>query len=170
MNRSSVDHRPPKDFFVYRRSDKWQARKRLYFECNPRTCSVCLSRPYSIFDAMKDSGLDRKPHLIHLTFDHLDGSEPDSDLAVLCGECYSEHLELSRETGEQLAWLVLQRMARSIRLRSRRGHHIAQAKAERARLRTSSDTLVTRGRSSTSETPSDQRVFDHIAEVEGFRH
>jgi len=84
---------------------------------------------------MKAPKPDRKPHLIHLAFDHLNGREPDSDLAALCPECYSEHLELSRKTGEQLAWLVLQHMARSIRLRSRREHHIAQAKAERARLR-----------------------------------
>lgn len=135
MNRSSDQFSPPRDFFAYRKSSQWQERKRLYFECNPRTCSLCLAKPYSGFDSMKSPGLDYKPHLIHLVFDQLDGREPDSDLAVLCKGCYDENLALSRETDEHLASLVLQHMAQSIRLRSRRADHVAKSKAERARMR-----------------------------------
>lgn len=142
MNRSSDQFSPPRDFFAYRKSSKWQERKRLYFECNPRTCSLCLKKPYSGFDSMKKPGLDYKPHLIHLLFDQLDGREPDSDLAVLCKNCYDEHLALSRETSEPLAALVLQRMAQSIRLRSRRADHVAKGKAERARMRTEANLPV----------------------------
>lgn len=135
MNRNSAHSSPPDDFFTYRKSARWQARKRRYFERNARTCSICRQQPYSSFDPMKRSGPDHKPHLIHLFFDRLHGEELDSDLAVLCQRCYEQHLALSRESGEQLSLIVLRHIESHARTRDRRQTHVAKAKAERASLR-----------------------------------
>ena len=79
---------------MYIRSDAWEQRRQILFALRGKVCEVCRN--------------PRGPHQVHhLSYENL-GSEPLSDLKVLCSRCHRDveklHYKMGRRTDRRVVF------------------------------------------------------------------